>query len=50
MMNADLATADDPEAMKQRFIAGSPLASAYDRMINAEEDARLLAVASVGRR
>lgn len=37
MMNADLAAADDPEAMKQRFIAASPLARAHGRMISPEE-------------
>lgn len=40
MMNADLATATDPEAMKQRFIAASPLARAYGRMISPEEVAQ----------
>jgi NAD(P)-dependent dehydrogenase (short-subunit alcohol dehydrogenase family) len=40
MMNADLATASDPEAMKQRFIAASPLAQAHRRMITPEEVAR----------
>lgn len=37
MMNADLAAADDPEAMKQHFIAASPLARAHGRMISPEE-------------
>lgn len=37
MMNADLAAADDPEAMKQRFIAASPLARAHGRMITPDE-------------
>ncbi|HWB08154.1 MAG TPA: SDR family oxidoreductase [Pirellulales bacterium] len=40
MMNADLAAATDPEAMKQRFIAASPLARAHGRMITPEEVAR----------
>jgi NAD(P)-dependent dehydrogenase (short-subunit alcohol dehydrogenase family) len=40
MMNADLATADDPKAMKRRFIAASPLARAYGRMITPEEVAQ----------
>lgn len=40
MMNADLEAADDPEAMKQRFIAASPLARAYGRMIRPEEVAQ----------
>lgn len=40
MMNADLEAADDPEAMKQRFIAASPLARAYGRMISPEEVAQ----------
>jgi len=33
MMNADLAAAADPEALRQKFIAASPLARAYGRMI-----------------
>jgi len=37
MMNADLAAAVDPEALKQRFIAASPLARAHGRMISPEE-------------
>lgn len=37
MMNADLAAADDPEAMTQRFIAASPLARAHGRMIRPDE-------------
>ncbi|OYV93458.1 MAG: hypothetical protein B7Z73_03450 [Planctomycetia bacterium 21-64-5] len=40
MMNADLAAAEDPEAMKQRFIAASPLARAHGRMITPEEVAQ----------
>lgn len=40
MMNADLAAADDPEAMKQRFIAASPLARAHGRMITPHEVAQ----------
>ncbi len=40
MMNADLAAASDPAALKQRFIAASPLARAHGRMITPEEVAR----------
>ena len=40
MMNADLAAADDPQAMKQSFIAASPLARAHGRMITPEEVAQ----------
>jgi NAD(P)-dependent dehydrogenase (short-subunit alcohol dehydrogenase family) len=40
MMNADLAVAADPEAMKQRFIAASPLARAHGRMISPDEVAQ----------
>jgi NAD(P)-dependent dehydrogenase (short-subunit alcohol dehydrogenase family) len=40
MMNADLTAAEDPEAMKQRFIAASPLARAHGRMITPEEVAQ----------
>ena len=40
MMNADLAAASDPEALKQRFIAASPLARAHGRMITPDEVAR----------
>lgn len=40
MMNADLAAADDPEAMKQGIIAASPLARAHGRMITPEEVAQ----------
>lgn len=40
MMNADLAAADDPEAMKRRFVAASPLARAHGRMITPEEVAQ----------
>lgn len=40
MMNADLAAADDPEALRQQFIAASPLARAAGRMISAEEVAQ----------
>jgi NAD(P)-dependent dehydrogenase (short-subunit alcohol dehydrogenase family) len=42
MMNADLAAAVDPEAMKQRFIAASPLAHAFGRMISPEEVAEAI--------
>jgi NAD(P)-dependent dehydrogenase (short-subunit alcohol dehydrogenase family) len=42
MMNADLAAAVDPEAMKQRFIAASPLARALGRMISPEEVAEAI--------
>jgi NAD(P)-dependent dehydrogenase (short-subunit alcohol dehydrogenase family) len=37
MMNADLEAAADPEATKQQFIAASPLAKAFGRMIAPEE-------------
>lgn len=40
MMNADLAAAEDPEAMKQQFIAASPLARAHGRMISPDEVAQ----------
>jgi NAD(P)-dependent dehydrogenase (short-subunit alcohol dehydrogenase family) len=40
MMNADLAAASDPEAMTQRFIAASPLARAYGRMVTPDEVAQ----------
>ncbi|HEV3339203.1 MAG TPA: SDR family oxidoreductase [Pirellulales bacterium] len=40
MMNADLAAAGDPEELKQRFIAASPLARAHGRLITPEEVAR----------
>lgn len=37
MMNADLGSTDDPEAMTREMIAASPLAAASDRMIDPEE-------------
>lgn len=37
MMNADLAKAADPEALKTQFIGASPLAKAHRRMITPEE-------------
>ena len=37
MMNADLESADDPEAMVRQFIAASPIARACGRMITPEE-------------
>lgn len=37
MMNADLEAAADPVALKQRFIAASPLARAHGRMISPDE-------------
>jgi len=37
MMNADLAAAEDPEAMAQAFIDASPLARAMGRMVRPEE-------------
>jgi NAD(P)-dependent dehydrogenase (short-subunit alcohol dehydrogenase family) len=40
MMNADLDAAADPEALKQKFIAASPLARAHGRMISPEEVAQ----------
>ena len=37
MMNADLEAASDPDAMRQQFIAASPLAKAWNRMITPRE-------------
>ena len=37
MMNADLESATDPDAMTRAMIAASPLAAAWDRMIAPEE-------------
>jgi len=37
MMNADLDSAADPDAMTRAMIDASPLAAAWDRMINPEE-------------
>lgn len=37
MMNDDLAQAPDPEAARRQFIAASPLAHAFGRMISPEE-------------
>ena len=42
MMNADLAKADDPDAVAQQFIAASPLAQASGRMIRPEEVAEAI--------
>ncbi len=42
MMNADLAAAADPVATAERFIAASPLARAYGRMITPEEVAQAI--------
>ena len=42
MMNADLAKADDPDAVAQQFIAASPLAQASGRMIRPEEVAQAI--------
>jgi NAD(P)-dependent dehydrogenase (short-subunit alcohol dehydrogenase family) len=42
MMNADLAAAADRQATAQRFIAASPLAKAYGRMITPEEVAQAI--------
>lgn len=42
MMNADLAKAADPEAMKTQFIGASPLAKAFRRMITPEEVAQAI--------
>jgi NAD(P)-dependent dehydrogenase (short-subunit alcohol dehydrogenase family) len=42
MMNADLIAAVDPEAAAERFIAASPLAKAYGRMIAPEEVAQAI--------
>ncbi len=43
MMNADLAAADDPQAMVRRFIEASPLARAEGRMIRPDEVAEAIA-------
>src|SRR6185295_17696050 len=40
MMNADLAKAADPQAMRRKFIEASPLARAHERMILPEEVAQ----------
>ena len=37
MMNADLDSADDPDALTRAMIAASPLAAAWDRMIDPRE-------------
>jgi NAD(P)-dependent dehydrogenase (short-subunit alcohol dehydrogenase family) len=42
MMNADLAAAADRDATAQKFIAASPLAKAYGRMITPEEVAQAI--------
>ena len=42
MMNADLEKADDPDAMARQFIAASPLAHAWGRMIRPEEVAQAI--------
>lgn len=42
MMNADLASATDRQATAARFIAASPLAQAYGRMITPEEVAQAI--------
>ena len=42
MMNADLEKADDPEATARQFIAASPLAQAWGRMIRPEEVAEAI--------
>ena len=42
MMNADLATADDPQALAQSFINASPMARALNRMIQPEEVAQAI--------
>ncbi len=42
MMNADLAAAADRDATAQRFIAASPLARAFGRMITPEEVAQAI--------
>jgi NAD(P)-dependent dehydrogenase (short-subunit alcohol dehydrogenase family) len=43
MINADLEAAADPEAARQRLIAASPLARAWQRMITPEEVAEAVA-------
>jgi NAD(P)-dependent dehydrogenase (short-subunit alcohol dehydrogenase family) len=42
MINADLAAAEDPAALAQKFIDASPLAKAYGRMIRPEEVAEAI--------
>ena len=42
MMNADLAAAAEPQAATERFIAASPLARAFGRMITPEEVAQAI--------
>ncbi|MEX0704285.1 MAG: SDR family oxidoreductase, partial [Planctomycetales bacterium] len=42
MMNADLDQADDPAAEVRKYIAASPLAAAWDRMISPEEVAEAI--------
>jgi NAD(P)-dependent dehydrogenase (short-subunit alcohol dehydrogenase family) len=42
MMNADLERAEDPQGLRQKFIAASPLAKAYNRMISPDEVARAI--------
>ena len=42
MMNADLTKAEDPEAVARQFIAASPLAHAWGRMIRPEEVAEAI--------
>lgn len=42
MINADLAAAADPAAMAQQFIAASPLARAFRRMISPDEVAQAI--------
>ncbi len=43
MINADLAAAEDPQALAWKFIAASPLAHAFGRMISPEEVADAVA-------
>ncbi len=43
MINADLAAAEDPHALALKFIAASPLAQAFGRMITPEEVADAVA-------
>lgn len=43
MINADLAAAEDPHALALKFIAASPLAQAFGRMISPEEVADAVA-------
>lgn len=42
MINADLAVASDPKAMAEQFIAASPLARAFRRMITPDEVAQAI--------